>query len=870
MKNPIHIVSILFISWIVSCLAVPCHAAGDAGDNSLLSGRVVDAATREPLAGAILIAKTESGKTVSYCSSVSGGDFKIRLSPSVTEIEVTMMGYTRTSVKAPFEPGLEIGLELSKEKLKASVIKASSVVQQGDTITYSAAALRSKDDSHLGDLLKKIPGIDVTSKGYVMYGGKPINTLYIDGRNVLESNYNFATSNISAQSIKNIEVYQHHQPIKALQDLVDSESAALNIVLTDEARGRLTFTLEAEGGVSGESPAYEASASAIIVAKKYALFNKISGNDIGEESGFTDQSDAIYIGKDRHNIYNVTEWVSTGLYQAPVEKRYSQFNKTFNFQTLDNFATGKEGNLSFVLKGSSDILSSEEQSRRSYLLPGEGEEVVFAEDNSSVVDKKEMTGSLSYTLNSKKIYLRDYLYFDVGRKKSEMENSEVEGILQSATLDALNINNIFNIILRNDKGSLGLYWYSQESFHNSSMFVPSSLLGQDVDNDVAYGYVSMNAISRTLHGWQVKLSPMLTYTLRRFSTSLNYVPIPGEYAASSSLGQSLLIPSLYMDLSRQMRRLKIGADVSARYYWYRSDLPDASCSLPLANVGAYMEYKLGQFDSKLRFNLSNSVTGIQTIGDALILRNYNTLWLGRARYMSLPSYGASLNANYAMPLAGLYFTFNSSFSKSSSFLQSRKVYDDYVLNIASDEVCDGESASASFKISKSLMGLRGKIDFTSSYAGLMSSMVQNGEMSDFRSGTFKADLDFYTNPCNFLTLRYSGNYSDTRYFYDTDMDVTPERSFNENVTVSFLPDRFPELSVNFSHYLVRSSQTVSCFLLDFSVRKKFNSRVEVYAEALNLLDNRTLTCRYSSALLVSEYIYSLRPRTILLGIKLNI
>lgn len=45
-----------------------------------------------------------------------------------------------------------------------------------------------------------------------------------------------ASENISASKVNKVQVLQHHQPIKSLRNIQFSDDAALNIVLTDDAK----------------------------------------------------------------------------------------------------------------------------------------------------------------------------------------------------------------------------------------------------------------------------------------------------------------------------------------------------------------------------------------------------------------------------------------------------------------------------------------------------------------------------------------------------------------------------------------------------------------------------------------------------------
>ena len=72
--------------------------------------------------------------------------------------------------------------------------------------------------------------------GTIKYQGKTINKFYIEGMDLLGGKYAMASENLSADKVKSVQVYENHQPVKALKNVQFSEQAALNLVLKDDAK----------------------------------------------------------------------------------------------------------------------------------------------------------------------------------------------------------------------------------------------------------------------------------------------------------------------------------------------------------------------------------------------------------------------------------------------------------------------------------------------------------------------------------------------------------------------------------------------------------------------------------------------------------
>lgn len=128
-----------------------------------VSGTVADRVENEPLAGASVIVKGADGKIKKFATSGADGGFAMTL-PSVMgcRLDVTMMGFVRQSlpldsVSFPLTVRLEQGTTLLKEV----VVKADRIREQGDTISYNVGSFVQAQDRSIGDVLKRMPGIDV-------------------------------------------------------------------------------------------------------------------------------------------------------------------------------------------------------------------------------------------------------------------------------------------------------------------------------------------------------------------------------------------------------------------------------------------------------------------------------------------------------------------------------------------------------------------------------------------------------------------------------------------------------------------------------------------------------------------------------------
>ena len=113
-------------------------------------------------------------------------------------------------------------------------------------------AFKSAGDKSIGDLLKKLPGVEVSESGGIKYQGEAINKFYIEGLDLLERRYGIATNNVPVDAVQNVEIIENHQPVQTLRDAVVSDKAAVNLRLKKDRMSRPVGTVTLGVGYSDE------------------------------------------------------------------------------------------------------------------------------------------------------------------------------------------------------------------------------------------------------------------------------------------------------------------------------------------------------------------------------------------------------------------------------------------------------------------------------------------------------------------------------------------------------------------------------------------------------------------------------------------
>ncbi len=119
------------------------------------------------------------------------------------------------------------------------------VYYRGDTLVYVADSFKTRPDAVVEDLLKKLPGITVDKDGSIKSQGKNVARVYVDGDEFFGSDATLATKNLSASSVKTVEVYE---TTLADAQASDEKIQVIDLKLKDEAKkgyfGKASFATD--------------------------------------------------------------------------------------------------------------------------------------------------------------------------------------------------------------------------------------------------------------------------------------------------------------------------------------------------------------------------------------------------------------------------------------------------------------------------------------------------------------------------------------------------------------------------------------------------------------------------------------------------
>ena len=151
----------------------------------ILRGKVSD--TSEQALEA-MVTVTDAGKIVAHTMADESGEYTLEFnstSDSVT-IRASMIGYTplKKNIKASSS---QIDLVLQGgNTLKEFVVVADKITERGDTLSFNVGSYQDKSDRVIGDVIKKMPGLEVSESGRISFNGKEVKNFYVEDMDLLQ------------------------------------------------------------------------------------------------------------------------------------------------------------------------------------------------------------------------------------------------------------------------------------------------------------------------------------------------------------------------------------------------------------------------------------------------------------------------------------------------------------------------------------------------------------------------------------------------------------------------------------------------------------------------------------------------------------
>ncbi|QIE60247.1 TonB-dependent receptor [Rasiella rasia] len=173
---------------------------------------------------------------------------------------------------------------LAAELDGVEIVYEMPVTVKGDTIVYNADSFTTGDERKLGDVMEKLPGVEINDDGEIQVEGKTVQKVMVEGKDFFDGDSKLATKNIPADAVDKVEVLRNYNEVGQMRGLGnDQDNVAINIRLKEGKKNFWFGEVTAGGGVVGEEEVgYLAHPKLFYYSPEYSLNFITDFNNIGE------------------------------------------------------------------------------------------------------------------------------------------------------------------------------------------------------------------------------------------------------------------------------------------------------------------------------------------------------------------------------------------------------------------------------------------------------------------------------------------------------------------------------------------------------------------------------------------------------------
>lgn len=813
-------------------------------------------------------------------------------------IQVQSLGYEMKRIK--IEPGqtyYEIILNTQQIVMDMVEIQRKPAIQlMGDTLSYHVASFAGHEDRNIGDVLKRLPGIEVSTSGQISYNGKTISNLYIDGDDLVDGRYGLISNTVDHTIIERIEVIRGHQPLRVLHGKFATDDIGINLVLRDDRRHSLSGNASLAAGLPGE---YEGVLNAVLLGKSIKMLNVLKGNNIGTDYKIEFNRIGLPGYQQETNIEAPLPLLSSGTVGDPDVSQRLYFLNNSGVINANNLLNTRDG---FQIK--SNIQGYVDRNRSTYQSLSQiytNQDTIRYEDEQYILRRTALfNAALTGTANKEDYFLNNSLrasisafgnpssigfnkqYFD-----QRLENKDTKITNDLSYVPAMPNRHILEFQL-----NTGLLEYGQ------NLSIDTGLNANIVNGGLEYATINQQADRSHLFAHLGGGYRIPTTLIRQHYQA-------GIVADRQTLVSEMLLEQLDGSMTSQQ------IDPGNRFAWLQQQAYlranfeikkenwDAAVSLPLTleNIRYWQdEYNLDDRKTRLIFSprlsgryflngenyvqanysYSSGSGNLMNVFRGAIMTNYRSIRANQADLQFTSTSQTSLNLNLQSSVSMLFGYINLSHRYiSSNSIQSSMISNDIQYADLLPYKNHYNTYTLSAGISKALFLLSSSVSLKGMANRIQFNQIVNNDLLPFNNDMLMLTPGVDTRLFNHLTLRYTGNYI---WNISQLTDGTPANRLRQQSLIRENHFRIGYTSVNFNASLTGKNTVTrregilprDYFFMDLNMRMKipgWKADIEFDLHNMTNVKNYRLVSVSSNQFSVSDY--HLRGMTAVLRTGIN-
>jgi len=858
-----------------------------------LSGSVSDSSGKA-IAGATLTIKQKDSEIISAFSlSDDKGNFKFdfELAGDSVQLSVSHLAFEdKTLFLKNSSQQINVKLGTKVKMLPNVIVSPPPIYKRNDTVNYNVGAFTSKEDRVIGDIIKKLPGVEMEGNK-ILYQGKPIQKYFIDGMDLLEGRYGLANNNLPVDAVQKVQIIENDQPIKILDSLIFSDRASLNVQLK-----KYTTTGTAKIGAGFSPFLREVNITPMTFNKSFQTINTLQSNNIGDD--VSRQLRSLSVG----NMFDISDFGWSG--EAPPttfvniqsiavpnfdEKRWLDNNINL---VSSNFLKKLSGNLEF--KGSvsffNDFKKRAGQSLTTFFTP---EKTITVEENiNNSYNVNNLDGNFILLKNEKNVYFKNNL------QVSKQWFSDNGILLNDGNL--INQRKQLQNFRASNRFSGTTFWGKQLVTLNSfigynntpqSILVRPGILQNVLNDSVSYDAALQNialkdfntdnyiSFVKSFKGFVIMPKIGTSYQAQQINSHININEAGKE---RNTLGErfqndlhfysSIIYADIKTQYQRRKWRMEINTPVRFRNYVTNDQIRNIRTPLSRITIepGFFSKLQLSaNWEATVSSSYFNQFSTIQSLYNGYILGTYRNLQRFNSRITEGNTWSSGLSFDYKNTLKSAFAGINYRFSV---------IGRNYLLN----NVIDGDGFSTidlafrnntqqmhfiNANCSKYFRKIKTIIKTSGSANWTRSDYLFGQSVKDLKTKTYSGSIQINNTSLSFLSAQFETRATVVNSFLS---GSSTDRIFMNNnyLEMSVFPVDNHTLTLKSEYYITNIESQRNQFFLDAVYRTTIpKTKIDIELTGINLLNNNQYARLYNLDFIVVKNFFQLRPRQIMASVR---
>ncbi|MEG1120361.1 MAG: hypothetical protein RSD84_08505 [Bacteroidales bacterium] len=786
-------------------------------------------------------------------------------------LDLTVKGFTIIEQTKTIENHTQVvnfNVEENKLQLDEVIVSAKKISMNKDTVNYAVSTYLDTKDKAIRDVLKKMPGMQVYDDGQILYKGKFVKDLYIDGLDMMEGRYGIAVNNIDAKEIASVQIMEKHQNIKTLGEMEFSDTPAINLKLKESSKG--VWSSNVLAALGGKPFARNIDANIMLFSKKIQNLSYFKSNNIGNDL-MEELSTSIK-----------TKSGNVGLLFPPppnIDKSIYYLNNS-NSATINQLhKLSKDAQISYGINFLNDKEIRNSTSFSNYYINSDST-LNIQELNSSQTKLNSLSAAINYKKNSDKIFIQDKASFKMNFYKGiGAINNDTSSINQDFDRKTFEANNSFTLIKNTGKG---IYKISSELYLLSTPIVLNA--GNTGNND------GFSESLRTINFRTKNNATLLSRTIPSFRFNLDfkfnlfYDKIKADLLDNKlqtnntfSIFQYSILADPYVLFFKQGVQLMLSCPIGIEEYSYTSKGEDKiSYNRPILSAAPQFsgQVKLNDhFDLDAMYTYKNKYLSLEDLPCSGYYTNYRTFINNTANIYIGKYYTHTLNASLAYKniFNMMFGNVGATYMNIASDVMPNSVITN---NLITQSYLSENSKSTIIQIdeafSKGFYTWNAKISEKLSLGKENTTYLVNNKLLKNSNHYLIANIDANCSPTKWITLSTANEFTASQNHVNEEKSNNPLLLLCNNFTTNFQIGKRTIVGAEFKHYWNNTfDEGRNKFFLNLEVEYYFKQNI-ISLKCINLLDTSTYNTSNNIGVNKFSYIYQLRGITILLGFRIKL